>query len=157
MDLTRPLPKFDFYDEDHPIFTHARSLPGSKILASEVENAILCEGSIVNRSWIHDSIVGVRSRVGDNTRLERAVVMGADFYESREDLARNRERGLPDIGIGRDVEIRNAIIDKNARIGHGAKLVNTRGAASETAESYDIVDGIIVVPKGAVIPDGAVI
>jgi glucose-1-phosphate adenylyltransferase len=157
MDLTRPLPKFDFYDEDHPIFTHPRSLPGSKILASEVENAILCEGSIVNRSRIRDSIVGIRSRIGDNARLERTVVMGADFYESREDLARNRERGVPDVGIGRDVEVRNAIIDKNARIGHGAKLVNARGIASESAESHDIVDGIIVVPKDAVIPDGAVI
>lgn len=157
MDLTRPLPKFDFYDEDHPIFTHPRSLPGSKILASEVENAILCEGSIVNRSRIRDSIVGIRSRIDDNARLERAVVMGADTYESRDDLARNRERGVPDIGIGRDVEIRNAIIDKNARIGHGAKLVNARGVSAESAENYDIVEGIIVVPKDAVIPDGAVI
>ncbi len=157
MDLTRPLPKFDFYDEDHPIFTYPRFLPGSKIVASEVENAILCEGSIVDRSRIRDSIVGIRSRIGDNCRLERAVIMGADFYESREDLARNRERGLPDVGIGRDVEIRNAIVDKNARIGHGARLVNRDGARSATADNYDIVDGIIVVPKDAVIPDGTVI
>jgi len=157
MDLTRPLPRFDFYDEDRPVFTHPRFLPGSKILASDVENAILCEGSIVNRSFVRDAIIGIRSRIGENCRLDRAVVMGADFYESREELARNRDRGVPDVGIGRDCEIREAIVDKNARIGHGVKLVNARGAADETAESHSIVDGIIVVPKDAVIPDGTVI
>ncbi len=157
MDLTRPLPKFDFYDEEHPIFTYPRFLPGSKILGAEVERAILCEGSIVDRSKIRDSIVGVRSRIGEGSRLDRAVIMGADRYESREDLAENRERGVPDVGIGRGVEIRNAIVDKNARIGHGARLVNRNGAAAENAENYNIVDGIVVVPKNAVIPDGAVI
>ena len=157
MDLTRPLPKFDFYDEERPIFTYPRFLPGSKILASQVENAILCEGSIVNRSTIRESIVGIRSRIGEGCRVERAVIMGADYYESRDDLARNRDRGVPDVGIGREVEVRNAIIDKNARIGHGAKLVNRNGATAEAADNYNIVDGIIVVPKGAVIPDGAVI
>ena len=157
MDLTRPLPRFDFYDEERPIFTHPRFLPGSKILASDVENAILCEGSIVDRSRIREAIVGIRSRIGENSRLERAVIMGADYYESREAMARNRERGVPDVGIGRDCEIREAIVDKNARIGHGVKLVNARGVADETAESYCIVDGITVVPKDAVIPDGTVI
>ena len=157
MDLTRPLPKFDFYDEDRPIFTHPRFLPGSKILGSEVENAILCEGSIVNRSRIRDSIIGIRSRIGDNCRLERAVVMGADYFESGQDMAANREKGIPDVGVGRDCEVRNAIVDKNARIGHGVQLVNRNGAADASADNYAIVDGIIVVPKSAVIPDGAVI
>jgi glucose-1-phosphate adenylyltransferase len=157
MDLTRPLPKFDFYDEERPIFTFPRFLPGSKILGADVENAILCEGSIVNRSTIRDSIVGIRSRIGESCRLERAVLMGADFYESREDIARNRDRGVPDVGIGRDCEIRNAIIDKNARIGHGVRLVNRNGASAESADNYAIVDGIIVVPKDAVIPDGSVV
>ena len=157
MDLTRPLPEFDFYDEDKPIFTYPRFLPGSKILASDVENAILCEGSIVNSSQIRDSIIGIRSRIGDNGRLERTVIMGADYYESQEDMARNRERGIPDVGVGRDCEIRNAIIDKNARIGHGVRLVNRSGAANESSENYVIVNGIIVVPKSAVIPDGTII
>lgn len=157
MDLTRPLPKFDFYDEIMPIFTYPRFLPGSKILGADVENAILCEGSIVNRSRIRDAIIGIRSRIGDNGVLERAVIMGSDYFESREDMARNREKGVPDIGVGRDCEIRNAIIDKNARIGHGVRLVNRSGTANETAENHVIVDGIIVVPKDAVIPDGTVI
>ncbi|MBM3304482.1 MAG: glucose-1-phosphate adenylyltransferase [Candidatus Aminicenantes bacterium] len=157
MDLARPLPRFDFYDEQRPVFTHARFLPGSKILASEVENSILCEGSIVNRSRIRQSIVGIRSRIGENSSLERTVMMGADYFESAQDLAQSRAAGIPDIGIGRDCEIRNAIIDKNARVGHGVKLVNRGGLRSETAESHVIVEGLIVVPKGAVIPDGTVI
>ncbi len=157
MDLTRPLPKFNFYDEQKPIFTHARFLPGSKILASDVASAILCEGSIVDRSRIRDSIIGIRSRIGENCRLERTVVMGADYFESKEGLQQNRESGLPDIGIGADSEVRNAIIDKNARIGRGVRLVNRDGVAAAAAESYAVVNGIIVVPKNAVIPDGTVI
>ena len=157
MDLTRPLPRFDFYDEERPIFTFPRFLPGSKILGADVENTILCEGSIVNRSRIRDAIVGIRTRIGENCRIERAVVMGADFYESLDEIERNRDRGVPDVGIGRDCEIRDAIVDKNARIGHGVRLVNRNGVAAETADNHVIVDGIIVVPKDAVIPDGTVI
>ncbi len=157
MDLTRPLPRFDFYDEERPIFTFPRFLPGSKILGADVEHTILCEGSIVNRSRIRDAIVGIRTRIGENCRIERAVVMGADFYESLDEIERNRDRGVPDVGIGRDCEIRDAIVDKNARIGHGVRLVNRNGVAAETADNHVIVDGIIVVPKDAVIPDGTVI
>ncbi|MHB8094718.1 MAG: glucose-1-phosphate adenylyltransferase [Candidatus Aminicenantales bacterium] len=157
MDLTNPLPKFNFYDEANPIFTHARFLPGSKILASEVENSILCEGSIVNRSTIRRSIIGIRSRIGENCRLERTIMMGADTFETEADLKKNRETGIPDVGLGRNSEVRNAIIDKNARIGNGVKLVNARNIASENAETHVIVDGIIVIPKSATIPDGTVI
>ncbi len=157
MDLTRPLPRFNFYDEQKPIFTHARFLPGSKILASEVGTSILCEGSIVNRSHISQSIIGIRSRIGDNCRLDRTVIMGADFFESSEDLRRNRDAGVPDVGVGRDCEVRNAIIDKNARIGNGVRLVNARGVRDEDSDRCAIVDGILVVPKNAVIPDGTVI
>jgi len=157
MDLTRPLPRFDFYDEERPIFTFPRFLPGSKILGADVAHTILCEGSIVNRSRIRDAIVGIRTRIGENCRIERAVVMGADFYESLDEIERNRDRGVPDVGIGRDCEIRDAIVDKNARIGHGVRLVNRNGVAAETADNHVIVDGIIVVPKDAVIPDGTVI
>jgi glucose-1-phosphate adenylyltransferase len=157
MDLTRPLPKFNFYDEMKPIFTHARFLPGSKILSSEVESAILCEGSIVDRARVRESIIGIRSRIGEGCRIERAVVMGADYFESREDLDRAREAGLPPIGIGPGSEVRNAIIDKNARIGRGVRLVNRDGRAGASADNHVIVGGIVVVPKGAVIPDGSVI
>jgi len=157
LELTDPLPQFNFYDEERPIFTQARFLPGSKILASEVKSSILCEGSIINRSRIERSLIGIRSRVGDNSVLERTVMMGADFYESKEEIDANRANCLPDIGIGGECEVRNAIIDKNARIGHGVRLINARGVAEESAENYVIKDGIIVVPKNGVIPDGTLI
>lgn len=157
LNLTEPLPRFDFYDEEKPIFTHARFLPGSKILASDVTESILCEGSIINGSKISRSIVGVRSRIGERCVIERTVMMGADFFESKEDLAKNAAQGIPPIGIGRDCEIRTAIIDKNARIGNGVKLINARGVRDEKAENYCVVSGILVVPKNAVIPDGTVI
>ncbi len=157
LDLTEPLPKFNFYDEDKPIFTHARFLPGSKILASEVDHSILCEGSIINRSRISRSIIGIRSRVGDHTLIERTIVMGADYFESREAIAENARTGRPDIGIGRGCVIRGAIIDKNARIGDGARLINAAGATEAETDSYVIRDGIIVVPKHAVIAPGSVV
>ena len=157
INLPQPLPKFNFYDEEKPIFTQARFLPGSKIIHSDVARSILCEGSIINNSRIYDSIIGIRSRVGEDFAFDRSVVMGADFFESREELARNAANGLPPIGIGRNCEIRNAIIDKNARIGDGVRLINARRVRDEPADNYCIVGGIIVVPKNAVIPDGTVI
>jgi glucose-1-phosphate adenylyltransferase len=157
LNLTEALPKFNFYDEEKPIFTHARFLPGSKILSSEVDHSILCEGSIIDRSRISHSIIGIRSRIGEGSVIDRTVVMGADFFESKEEIEANLRRGLPQIGIGRHCEIRNAIADKNARIGHGVRLINARGLTAEDTEDYVIKDGIIVVPKHAVIPDGTVV
>jgi len=157
LDLTQPLPKFNFYDEEKPIFSRARFLPGSKILSSEVTHSILCEGSIINRSRIDHSIIGIRSRIGENCHLGRSVMMGADFFESKEQKEKNLELGIPNIGIGDRCEIRNAIIDKNARIGEEAKLVNARGVSEETTEDYVIREGIIVIPKNAIIPKGTVV
>ncbi|MDH7511861.1 MAG: glucose-1-phosphate adenylyltransferase [Clostridiales bacterium] len=157
IELTQPLPKFNFYDEDRPIFTHARYLPGSKILASEIRNSILCEGSIIDRSKISDSIIGIRSRIGENCRIERTVVMGADYFEASEEAERCKKIGIPPIGIGAGCEIRNAIIDKNARVGNGVRLINAMGVKDEETEQYVIRDGIIVVPKLAVIPDSTII
>jgi glucose-1-phosphate adenylyltransferase len=157
MDLTQPLPKFNFYDEERPVFTHARFLPGSKILDSRIHNSILCEGSIIDRSQIIHSIVGIRSRIGESSVLERTIMMGADFFEAKEEIEKNKEKSIPPVGVGSECEIRNAIIDKNARIGNRVKLINIKGAVEETHENYVIKEGIIVIPKNAVICDDAVI
>jgi glucose-1-phosphate adenylyltransferase len=157
LDLTQPLPEFNFYDEKRPIFTHARYLPGSKILSSEVDRSILCEGSIIERSRISRSIIGIRSRVGENSVIEGTVVMGADYFEPREEIEENARRGYPPIGIGKNCLIRKAIIDKNARVGNGVKLINVKGVDFEETDDYVIRDGIIVVPKHAVIPDGTIV
>ncbi len=157
LDLIQPLPQFNLYDEDKLIFSHPRFLPGSKITYSEVQNSILSEGSIINRARINESIIGIRSRIGENSIIERAVIMGADFFESVEEFSQNRKKGIPDVGIGKNCEIRNVIIDKNVRIGNGVKLINSRNIKDEDTEDYVIRDGIIVIPKNAIIPDGTVI
>ncbi len=157
MDMIQPLPRFNLYDEEKLIFSHARFLPGSKILFSEVNNSILNEGSIINHSRINHSIIGIRSRIGENSVIERSVIMGADFFESEDEKSHNAKKGIPDIGIGNNCEIRKAIIDKNARIGNGVKLINARSITDETTENYVIRDGIIVIPKNEIIPDGTVI
>jgi glucose-1-phosphate adenylyltransferase len=157
MDLIKHIPPFNFYDEERIIFSHPRFLPGSKILSSEVKNSILCEGSIINKSRIDHSIIGIRSRIGKDSIIERSVIMGADFFETKEELDQNEQKGNPNIGIGSNCEIRNTIIDKNARIGNGVKLINSRKISEESAEDYAIRDGIIVIPKNAIIPHGTVI
>lgn len=157
MELTSSLPRFNFYDEEKPIFTHPRFLPGSKILESQVSNSILCEGSIINRSILSNAIVGIRTRIGENSRIYRTIIMGADFLESKEELIENEIKGIPNVGIGNNCEIENAIIDKNARVGHGVKLLNVRKVQQENGPNYAIRDGIVVIPKNAVIPNGTVI
>ncbi len=157
LELTDPLPRFNFYDEKNPIFSHPRFLPGSKILSADVQHAILSEGSIINRSRLVHSIIGIRSIIGENTNLERVVMMGADYFETPEEKARNLSNGVPNVGIGSNSEIRNAIIDKNARIGNNVHLTNAAGVNEEERENYSIRDGIIVIPKNSIIPDGTVI
>jgi glucose-1-phosphate adenylyltransferase len=157
MDLTEPLPKFNFYDEQRPVFSLGRFLPGSKILDSKVRNSILCEGSIIDRSQIIHSIIGIRSRIGGNSLLDRTIMMGADFFETKEDIEKNLSNNIPRIGVGNDCQIRNAIIDKNARIGSNVKLINVKNIIEETHHDHVIRDGIIVIPKNANIQNGTVI
>ncbi|MCK7518362.1 MAG: hypothetical protein MZV64_11885 [Ignavibacteriales bacterium] len=137
MDLTRPLPQVRLLRRG-PADLHPcpGSCPAPRSSASDVEHAILCEGSIVNRSRIRDSIVGIRSRIGESCRSRPGRRHGRRLLRvAARTSARNRDSGLPDVGIGRDCEIRNAIIDKNARIGHGVRLVNRDGVAAD--ESAD--------------------
>ena len=157
IDLTRPLPKFNFYDELKPIFSHPRFLAGAKVLNAEVINSILCDGSIIDPSKIHNSIIGIRSIVGANSELDEVVMMGADNYESRRQKDQNRREDLPDVGVGQNCVIRRAIIDKNARIGDNVRIINERGVGEKDAENHTIRDGIVVIPKHAVLPEGTVI
>ncbi len=154
LDLTSLHPKFRLYDEARPIYTRARFLPGAKILDSEVKRSIICEGSIIANAQIQNSIVGIRSRIGKNTRLDKTILMGANFIESPAARDENKKHQIPDIGIGNNCEIHNAIIDQNARIGHNVKLLNTQNRKKHQCETCHIIDGIIVVPKNAVIPNG---
>jgi glucose-1-phosphate adenylyltransferase len=152
LDLTRPLPPLNLYDPDFPIYTHARFLPGTKINECAVKQSILCEGSIITKAEITDSIVGIRAVVRPGSRIEQSIVMGARYYEPV---------GAPTpavrLGIGHDCEIRRAIIDLDARIGDGCRLVNARKVVDEDGDNYVIRDGIVCIPRSAVIPPGTVI
>lgn len=148
--LTQPNAPFSFYDPTRPIYTHARFLPPSRLLASNVHNGLLAEGSFLDRCDVSDSVVGIRTTIRHGARVRESVLLGADFYE---DEALVGPQSVP-LGIGPHVELDKVIVDKNARIGEGARLVNTRRLDEYDGAGYYIRNGIIVVPKGATIPAG---
>jgi glucose-1-phosphate adenylyltransferase len=155
--LAQPVPPFDFYDASHPVYTHPRFLPATKVEQSSVRNALISEGCIVVQADIERSVLGIRSRVGNGAQVRESLVLGADYYETAEESDRARAQGLPPVGIGAETSIECAIIDKNARIGQGARIANADGVKEKDGDGWYIRDGIVVVPKGAVIPDGTVI
>ncbi|MBI4265436.1 MAG: glucose-1-phosphate adenylyltransferase [Acidobacteria bacterium] len=150
--LGRPLAPFRFWDPRHPIFTHLRHLPGSRLTDCQVRDSIVADGCFLDRCRIDESTVGIRTHIQSGAQIARSVLLGADFYEDGTPLD-----GRPALGIGRDVVLDRAVIDKNARIGDGARLVNERGVEYADGEGYHVRGGIIVVPKGAVIPPGTVV
>ncbi len=150
MELTEPLPPFNLYDAKAPLYTHMRFLPPSKINCCDLNRTLLSEGCIITGHRILSSIVGVRARVGEGSVVERTVIMGADYY----DQPGPPPGGIP-LGIGRDCFIRNAIIDKNARIGDGCYITpdgKEEGAAVDG--KYMVTGGVVVIPKNAVIEAG---
>jgi glucose-1-phosphate adenylyltransferase len=154
LELAQPLPRFNLFDQDNPIYTNARFLPGAKVNQASVENSILCDGVIVDRSTVRDSILGVRSRVHPGATIQDSYVMGADYYGT----GPTRGGSKYALGIGEGCYIRGAIIDKNARIGRGVQLVNR-----QSHDHYDhpegrvhVREGVIVVPKGTVLPNNFV-
>jgi len=155
--LCQPVPPFDFYEESRPVYTNPRFLPATKIEQCNVRNALIADGSIVVGAEIEHSIIGIRSRVGRGARIHDSLLLGADFYETLDELERSAARGVPPIGVGSDSLVRRAIVDKNARIGRGVRIVNESGIQEKDADGYFIREGIVVVPKGGVVPDGAVI
>ncbi len=156
LDLASPLPKFDFFNNDDPIYTRSRYLPPSKVHACDIDNSMISEGCILNGIYARSSIIGLRSRIDEGTRIENSIVMGADFFESLVELKNNVNNNRPHTGIGKNSVIRRAIIDKNARIGNNVQLINKNNVETLDDENgcFFIREGIIIVPKGAVINDG---
>jgi glucose-1-phosphate adenylyltransferase len=158
LSLTQPEPPFDFYDLERPIYTRPRFLPASRADGCDMERAVLAEGCLIQESDIREAVIGLRSVIGPDVRLARTVMMGADFYETPERKAQNRRLGRPDVGIGRGSTVEGAIIDKNARIGQGV-IIQPHAPEEDMVEdeNYVIREGIVVIPKNSVIPDGMVI
>ena len=159
LDLTSKIPKFNLFDAEAPVYTRARYLPPSKIEESEIRDSILSEGCIIDGARITNSVVGLRSRISKGVQMDVSFMMGADYYQTLEEMQRDLVGGGPRVGIGENTIIKRAIIDKNARIGSNARLVNEAGILNYDGEggSYFIRDGIIIVPKNAVVKDGTVV
>ena len=159
LDMTSHVPKFNFFDTEAPIYTHSRFLPPSKVHDCEIRNSLISDGCIINRSKLLGSVIGLRSRIEQGSHIEAAVLMGADYYQSIEDMRADTAAGIPRIGIGQNTVIRHAIVDKNARIGDNVRLLNEKGVEHADGEggSYFIRDRIIIIPKNAMIKDGTVV
>lgn len=152
--LTRRGTPFNFFHPRRPIYTRPRFLAGSKVYDSTIDEAIVNEGCYLDHCEVRESIVGIRSNIRRGARITRSVLLGADFYDEHEGAAGTGDMPL---GIGRDVVLDRVIVDKNARIGDGARLVNEHGVQDADGDGYCIRDGVIVVEKGALIPQGTVI
>ena len=159
LELTTLRPRFDFYDEDHPIYTHVRCLPPSKMNFSNMNQSIASEGCIITNASISDSIVGLRTVIESGSSLNGVICMGADYYESDIQRQMNAEKRIPNMGIGRGTIVKRAIIDKNACIGEGCRIGvdDNINRTDGDYENYYIKDGIVVIPKGAVLYPGTVI
>ena len=159
IDMTSIVPKFNLFNGDAPIYTRARYLPPSKVHNCEIRDSAISEGCILDGARITRSIVGLRYRIGRGSNIESSILMGADYYESVEAMEEDRRAELPLLGIGENTLIRRAIVDKNARIGSNVRLINERGIDHEDGPDgmYYIRDGLVIVPKKAVIPNGTVV
>ena len=154
LDQAADLPRFNFFDP--PVYTRPRFLPASKLNAAAVDHAVIADGCIITNARIRHSLVGVRSILQEGCSLDRVVMMGADYYDSPARRSRKESEGIP-LGVGKGTRIDNAIIDKNARIGDDC-ILSPKGKPDNVDHPlYYIRDGILVVPKGGVIPHGTVV
>lgn len=157
LSLTDEVPPFNFFDDNNPVYTHARYLPASKINGLGMRRGIIAGGCIITDADFERVVIGVRSMVRAGTRFRNVVMMGADLFEDDEDRAKNESLQRPDIGVGENCVIENAIIDKNARIGNNVRL--SPEGKPDMYQQGDIIvrDGVLLVTKNGVVPDGTVL
>jgi glucose-1-phosphate adenylyltransferase len=156
--LTGDQPPFDFYSPEGVMYTRMRYLPASRVSAAELDHCLVSDGCIVQAGTrVHHCVLGIRTRLGRDVRLRDTVLIGADWFETDAERADNRRRGVPDLGVGDGAVIENAILDKDCRIGAGVRIVNRHQAEQEDGPNYVIREGVVVIPKAAVVQDGTVI
>lgn len=154
LDLVEDIPQFNLFDNDNKVYTRARMLAPSKIFGTKFSKAIIAEGCIIHASEVERAIIGVRARIGYKTVLRNCIIMGNDFYETLEEIMVGQHAPIA-MGIGNDCVIENAIIDKNCRIGNDVHIIGGEGLEDAETDQYVINDGIIVLKKRALIPNGA--
>ena len=153
LELTDAIPQFNLFDNRNVIYTHARMLPPAKFYGTKINYALIADGAIVHAEYIERSLVGVRSRIGAKTTMTNTFMMGNDYFESLEDMVSQPE--LIPMGIGNNCLIKNAILDKNVRIGNDVTIIGHESLENTDTATYTIVDGIVVVKKNVVIPNGS--
>jgi len=149
LDLTAECPHFNFYDPQAPIYTHPRFLPASRMENCQIESSIISEGCSIRNAKIVNSVIGIRTVVDRQAEICNSLVMGADFYDAN-------SLSIP-VGIGSNTKIKDAIIDKNARIGRNVRIENARKLKDFDGGNYYVRDSVVIIPKNAVIEDGTVI
>jgi glucose-1-phosphate adenylyltransferase len=151
-------PPFDFHSPDGVMYTRMRFLPASRLSGATVKHCLISDGCVVQPgARLERCVLGIRSRIGANATLRDVVLLGADRFETEAERTANRLRNLPDFTVGEGAVIERAIVDKDTRIGRNVRLVNQRGLLEDEGSNYVIRDGIVVIPRGAVVPDGTVI
>jgi glucose-1-phosphate adenylyltransferase len=157
LELTDDIPKFNLFDNSNTIYTRARMLPPAKISGTTLEKTLIAEGSIINASRLEQCVAGIRSRIGLGTTVVNSYIMGNDYYETLDEMQEHAKKGMPLIGIGERCYIKNAIIDKNCRIGNDVRINGGSHLESIDHQLYTVKDGIVVIKKGAVLHNGFVI
>ncbi len=155
--LTSDIPVFNLFDSSRPVYTRARMLPPAKISGTTLEKTMIAEGCIILASRVENTLMGIRTRVGHGSTIVNSYLMGNDFYETIEQIQENNITGVPPIGIGDRCYIKNAIIDKNCRIGNDVRINGGSHLENVDHTLYTVKEGIVVVKKNAVLPDGFVI
>ncbi|MBI3882930.1 MAG: glucose-1-phosphate adenylyltransferase, partial [Sphingobacteriales bacterium] len=152
--LTMDIPHFNLFDNAKTVYSRARMLPPAKISGTTLEKTVIAEGCIIHASRIETSVVGIRTRIGNGTTVTSSYIMGSDYYETLEEIRLSLEKRIPQIGIGERCYIKNAIIDKNCRIGNDVRINGGPHLTNSDHPLYTIKDGIVVVKKDAILPDG---
>jgi len=152
LNLTDPVPEYTFFDSNSPVYTHARFLPASKINCASVKQAIISDGCKIAAAHIERSVIGIRAYIGSGTTVRNSIIMGTDFYDA--DMAAKEKAGEVPYGIGKNCVIESTIVDKNARIGDGSAISPEGKPSSVDGDNYYIRDGIVIIPKGAILPAG---
>jgi len=152
--LTLDIPLFNLFDNTKIVYSRARMLPPAKISGTHLEQTIIAEGSIISAKFISNSVIGIRSRIGAGSELTSCYIMGNDFYETIDEIAYDYGRGIPKVGIGDNCKFTHVIVDKDCRIGNNVVITGGTHLPDSDHSLYAIKDGIVVIKKGAVVPDG---
>ncbi|CAN5865335.1 glucose-1-phosphate adenylyltransferase [soil metagenome] len=154
LSLTLDLPPFNLFDNKKMVYSRARMLPPAKISGTTMQQTIMAEGCIIHAATLINSVIGIRSRIGLGSNITSSYIMGNDFYETIEEIAYNYGKGIPRLGIGDNCNFTNVIVDKDCRIGNNVNIKGGPHLTDQDHALYAIKDGIVVIKKGAVVPDG---